>query len=278
MHCLITGHEGFLGRRLGAALIALGHTVTGLDRPAGQPIDLREGHAVADCVMAARPQVIFHLGGVSGPMLLNDAPDQILAINGHGTLNVIEAARQANVRRLIFASSVAAHQRVGEPGRPGSVYAVSKSLGEQLVAWAGSTMETTSVRIGSVFGPGRSTANPVHQMIAEGLATGLVPYPSGNMEPSIEVGDCARLLAGLAGAKRLEPHYDAVRYSVSYLEAAETVSAQLGAQPLSTTREESFLYDAPFDVVPLARDADCGAAPSFPEAITQLVQAMRLST
>ncbi|SHK02224.1 NAD dependent epimerase/dehydratase family protein [Aureimonas altamirensis DSM 21988] len=273
MHCLVTGHKGFLGRRLSAALIDFGHSVTGLDTPAGQPIDLRDAPAITDCIMAARPEVIFHLGGVSGPMLLNDAPGQVLAINGHGTLNVIEAAGRAGVRRLIFASSVAAHQRVG--GRPGSLYAVSKTLGEQLVAWAGSTMETTSIRIGSVFGPGRATANPLHQMIAEGLATGVVPYPAGNMEPSIEVGDCARLFAGLADAARMAPHYDAVRYCVSYRAAAETISAAVGAQAHPTALEESFLYDTTFDVEPLARDSGSGPPPSFSDAIGQLVQTVR---
>jgi UDP-glucose 4-epimerase len=84
------------------------------------------------------------------------------AINVRGTLNVLRAAVEANVKRLVFASSSACYgdepnlaKREGVEGKPLSPYAVSKFAGEKYLQVFTLTygLETVSLRYFNVFGP-----------------------------------------------------------------------------------------------------------------------------
>lgn len=113
--------------------------------------------------LVAGTQAVIHLGGVS----VEDTFDRLLHSNIVGTYNIFEAARQAGVRRVIYAST---HHVVGfyERGesvdaaslpRPDSLYGVSKAYGEVLGSLYANKygMEVVCLRIGSAEPKPRDT-------------------------------------------------------------------------------------------------------------------------
>ncbi|HZU87143.1 MAG TPA: NAD-dependent epimerase/dehydratase family protein, partial [Anaerolineaceae bacterium] len=114
MHILVTGSTGFIGGRLCQALAGAGHTVRAFHRSTSN-LRLLEGleveHAIGDLTQpetlrAAMEniEVVFHAAA-----LLDDThAGQLYTITVEGTRAVLEAARQAGVRRVVHTSSVAA--------------------------------------------------------------------------------------------------------------------------------------------------------------------------
>ncbi|HEV2516715.1 MAG TPA: NAD(P)-dependent oxidoreductase [Devosia sp.] len=139
---LLTGASGRLGSHLRAAFARAGRPLLATDlvspADAGEVVlaDLADRVAV-DALMRDDVEAVVHFGGMA-----NEAAWQtILDANIAGTYNVFEAARQAGVKRVIYASSyhvlgmhpvsVAPLDRHAEV-RPDSLYAVSKLFGENL--------------------------------------------------------------------------------------------------------------------------------------------------
>ena len=174
MKILITGGAGFLGSALANRLAELHHQVRVLDdlssgdegRLSSQVIfsrgDTRDIPKLwtllrgVDCVyhLAARvsvPESVLY------PVEYND-------VNVGGTVSVMTAVRDAQVRRVIFTSSGAAygeqeHQPISEdtPLRPQTPYAVSKMAAEQYVLAIGALweIETVILRVFNAYGPGQ---------------------------------------------------------------------------------------------------------------------------
>ena len=107
---LLTGHTGFKGAWLSLWLQRLGATVTGLSdgvptspslhelARAGDGIrevrcEIRDADAVADAVRTAAPEAILHLAAQPLVRRSYEEPEETFAVNVHGTVNVLEAAR-----------------------------------------------------------------------------------------------------------------------------------------------------------------------------------------
>jgi nucleoside-diphosphate-sugar epimerase len=171
---LVTGGSGFIGSNLVEELLERGREVKILDNFStgrrenlahlGGHIEQIEGdlrsyervsHAVRNC------DVVFHQGALpSVPRSLQD-PISSNEVNVVGTLNVLLAARDAGVRRVVFASSSSIYgdlpgmPRVeSAPVAPAAPYAVSKLAGEQycMVASRVYGLETVALRYFNVFG------------------------------------------------------------------------------------------------------------------------------
>lgn len=96
---LVTGDRGRLGRDVVPALERAGHEVRGFDVADGD--DLLDAAAVADAVAGC--DVVVHLAGITED---RDAPAaDVFAVNVTGTWNVLQAARAAEVERVVLASS-----------------------------------------------------------------------------------------------------------------------------------------------------------------------------
>ena len=161
---LITGAAGALGTQLRQHGPVLAERITLSDRVAcadlapyeeDRPADLADVEAVRAAVEGC--DAILHFGGqsIEGPW------QAVLNANLAGTYNVYEAARQAGVKRIVFASSIHAvgfHPRehtidASAPTRPDSLYGVSKTFGENLSRYYFDKfgIESVCMRIGSCF-------------------------------------------------------------------------------------------------------------------------------
>ncbi len=175
MKALVTGGGGFIGSNLVRALLARGDEVRVLDNFATGSranlagleldVDLVEGdlrsyervHAAVRGV-----EVVFHQGALpSVPRSVQD-PLTTTAVNVEGTLNVLLAARDEGVRRIVNASSSSVYGNSGELPRvetqaadPISPYAVAKLAAERFCTSFSRVygMEIVSLRYFNVFGP-----------------------------------------------------------------------------------------------------------------------------
>src|SRR6266540_2454195 len=112
---LVTGASGFLGSAVIPRLLARGEEVVGLDpaAPVNPSIrhiedDLSEPARLRELLAEERISHVVHAGGVSGPMVMTDRPDRIMAINVGGSLHLLLAALDAGVKTFIYCSSVSA--------------------------------------------------------------------------------------------------------------------------------------------------------------------------
>jgi len=120
MKALVTGGAGFIGSHIVDRLLADGHEVVVLDDfSTGHRYNLPENHAAltiiegdisnSDTVKECMSGIdwVFHKAAVASvPKTVND-PVGSSAVNYQGTLNLLEAARNNNVKRFVFASSAA---------------------------------------------------------------------------------------------------------------------------------------------------------------------------
>ena len=174
MRLLITGGAGFIGAALANRLAAEGHHVRVLDDlSAGDPARLDRRVVFTRGDVRDVPKLWTLLQGISGVFHLAarvSVPESVLypreynEVNVGGTVCLMQAARDAGVRRVVFASSGAVYgdqesQPVRETAwpRPRSPYAVSKFASEQYVNTLGQLydIETVSLRIFNAYGPGQ---------------------------------------------------------------------------------------------------------------------------
>ena len=180
MRILVTGGAGFIGSHLAAALAATGHQVRVLDdlssghreNLAGLPVELIVGD-VGEMGMVetavANIDLIFHQAALASVPRSIQEPTLNYHSNIAGTFNVFEAARQAGIKRIVYASSSAVYgQLPGLPKREDSPlqlitpYAAAKRMGEDLAASynAAYNMEIVSLRYMNVFGPRQDPSSP----------------------------------------------------------------------------------------------------------------------
>jgi UDP-glucose 4-epimerase len=173
MRALVTGGAGFIGSHIVRYLVEEGHTVAVLDNLSSGfrtnltsfvHADFIEGD-VRDAATVERAmssvEVVFHLAASVGNKRSIDHPLDDAAINVLGTLNVLEAARQAGTRKIVFSSSAGIFGelktlpiREDHPVEPDSPYGASK-LGAEKACLAYSklyVLEAVCLRYFNVYG------------------------------------------------------------------------------------------------------------------------------
>jgi len=172
---LVTGGAGFIGSSIARALIARGDGVRVVDNfstgereniaDLAEHIELLEGDIRDDRLMSRAMggvTAVFHEAAIASVPQSMAEPLENYAVNATGTIRVLEAARHAGVRRVVYAASSAAYG--DDPGLPKvetmrpapiSPYGGSKLAGEvalQVYARAFG-LETVCLRYFNVFGP-----------------------------------------------------------------------------------------------------------------------------
>jgi UDP-glucose 4-epimerase len=179
MRVLVTGGAGFIGSNLVDRLLADGHEVAVVDDLSSgdrRNLAAAAGHAelhemsVVDPALTGvverwRPEVVCHLAAQISVRKSVADPMHDAKVNVEGTVNVLEAARRAGTRKVVFASSVAVYGRpevipvpAGAATDPRSPYAASKLSGETYLATYQALygLEYTTLVLSNVYGPRQS--------------------------------------------------------------------------------------------------------------------------
>lgn len=183
MRALVTGGAGFIGSTLVDRLLAEGHAVDVVDDlSSGSLANLAEARAdrdhelklhqidirepgVVELIARREPEVVFHLAAQVDVRVSVARPVHDASINVIGSLNVLEGARQAGARKVVFASSGGTIYGEPEPAdlpvkeshpqQPESPYGVAKKVvTDYLHAYRSlHGLEFTSLALANVYGP-----------------------------------------------------------------------------------------------------------------------------
>jgi nucleoside-diphosphate-sugar epimerase len=189
---LVTGGAGFIGSHLAEALLASGHVVRVVDNlatgllenvPAGAEFiegDLTDPNTAAAVVRGC--EVVLHQAAIPSVPRSISEPRTSHDSNINGTFNILMAARDAEVQRVIYAASSSAYgdtlvlPKVEDmPANPRSPYALQKQIGEtycQLFTQLYG-LETVSIRYFNVFGPRQHPSSPYSGVLSLFIKAGL---------------------------------------------------------------------------------------------------------
>ena len=228
----MTGGDGFVGQHLVEHLLDDGYEVTATmlgDAPSAGTLssaaraavewirlDVRDADAIASVVHAVRPRRVFHLAGFSSGAEAGRRSREALAVNGAGTLSLVEAVGRApaDVRAVVVAGSADAYGGGGDgpmgeltPLRPMSVYGATKAAQDVLARGAGAALGVRVVvaRLFPLVGPGQRPAFVLPSFCRRALAIRRGAAESrlavGNLDVArdfTDVRDGVRALAGIA--------------------------------------------------------------------------------
>src|SRR3954462_3702662 len=221
---LVTGGAGFIGSHLTTELTRRGHTVRVVDKLAtGKRSNLEHVSAVeflegdlADETVARRAangmDYVLHQAAI--PSVPRSVKDPITSnrANVDATLNILVAARDAGVKRLVFAGSSSAYgntptlpKHEDMPTNPLSPYALQKVVGEQYLQMFTKLygLETVSIRYFNVFGPRQDPTSPysgVISVVATALIENRSPKIYGNGEQTRDFTYVANVVDGVLRA------------------------------------------------------------------------------
>jgi GDP-4-dehydro-6-deoxy-D-mannose reductase len=204
---LVTGSNGFVGRELVAHLEAAGDEVVGLDRSSGA--DVTDAGAIREIIARHRPRAVYHLAAVSHIGDSWSAPARVFRVNAEGTLNVLVAARNAGVERVLVVGSADEYGLVSEddlplseeaPLRPVTPYGASKVAAEYLAlqAFLGDGLGVIRVRSFNHTGPGQAEhflVPALARRIAAAERDGRKQAPVGSLDPVRDFLDVADVVA-----------------------------------------------------------------------------------
>jgi nucleoside-diphosphate-sugar epimerase len=203
--CLVTGGAGFIGSHLTEALLSRGHSVRVLDdlstgnsanlAAVADRIEFFQGSVIHPDVVkraVAGSDVVYHLAALPSVAKSVEEPLTVHDICATGTLQVLDAARRAKVRRVVYAASSSAYgDQPGDVRRetdlllPLSPYAAAKLAGEHYCQCATAVygLETVRLRFFNVFGPRQDARSPysgVISLFSAAMSQGKAPTVFGD--------------------------------------------------------------------------------------------------
>ena len=228
MNVLVTGGAGFIGSHVADALLARGYSVHVLDDLSGgrrenvpggavfHELDIR-AQAAASLVVKERFDAVFHLAAQMDVRRSVADPVFDADVNVLGFLNLMEAAKNVPVKKVVFASTGGAiygepdpavngggPQPEDHPQRPVSPYGITKLVAEKYLHFYETAygVPYAAMRFGNVYGPRQNPHGEagVVAIFAERLLDGKQPVINGHGEQTrdyVYVGDVVRaVLAG----------------------------------------------------------------------------------
>jgi len=201
MKVLITGGAGFVGSQLGQHLHRRGDEVVLLDNMSFGHLDnlVMDGRPFGRFVCAdvrgedleqylAGVEVVVHLAGIAALPVCQQRPGEAYDVNTAAVGNVLEAARRAGVRRVLFSSTSAVYENNKSPAfdeaetvQPDLVYASTKAAAELVCDGFARNygMDIVVCRFFNVYGPHQDvlrTSPPFTSYVARELVCGRTPH------------------------------------------------------------------------------------------------------
>jgi len=210
---LVTGAGGFVGPYLARHLRGLGYDVYGgtLSGRASEDytavtLDVRQADAVKEVARELAPDDVYHLAGITRPAL--GLVSEFYEVNLHGTLNVLEAAKEVGAATLVVSSAYVygAHEgRIAEdaPLKPVNHYGASKAAGDlAALPYALEGGRVVRVRPFNHVGPGQSPDFLLPTLVGQ-----LAKIEAGELPPVIKLGnlDAARDFTDVRDVVRAYP-------------------------------------------------------------------------
>lgn len=205
MQVVVTGSEGFLGRRLVSRLQDLGHNVEGFDIVGPDPMSVTD-QGFVDEACQINPDAIVHLAGPVADTAKHD-PIGSLKLQVLGTANVIEVAAETSAR-LLLASSFYVYDGI-DPGlmvneetalSPSDMdmFGFAKYTAERMISDSKQVKEWLALRFGSMYG-GEGGSNVIDDFLWAGRNGGdLVMWGAGTRKNQYtHVEDVANAVAEL---------------------------------------------------------------------------------
>jgi nucleoside-diphosphate-sugar epimerase len=251
---LLTGHRGYIGSVMAPYLVEQGYDVVGLDTGYFADCTLVEDRMeipeirkdirdlVADDVRSF--YAVIHLAALSNDPIGNLDETWTSEINFDASVRLAELAREAGVRRYLFASSCimygmsdAAFVDETSPLDPKTIYAASKVKGEEAIReMAVDHFSPTFLRNGTVYGlsPRMRFDTVLNDLTGAAVTTGKVTLFSDGMpwRPVVHVEDIARSFHAVLEAPAADVHNEAFNNGVDHLnrrirELAEIVAGAI---------------------------------------------------
>lgn len=185
---VIVGGAGFIGSNIAAALIERGDEVHVVDNLSGgkreqvpeqvvfHELDIRNYENIAPVIAGA--DTVFHLAALPRVQFSIEYPRETNEVNVTGTLNVLTAAKNGGVRRVVYSASSSAYGdqetiplEETMPTNPLSPYGLQKYIGEQYCALFSKVygLETVSLRYFNVYGKNQDPEGPYALVIGKFL-------------------------------------------------------------------------------------------------------------
>lgn len=192
---LVTGATGFIGFNLVNRLISLKakkiFTLSNDEREIrgaeSEKIDLADYQKVADYIKKVKPTVVFHIGALV--VLSRDfgIAQQCIDSNIKGTLNLLEAVKECELKRFLFLSTEEVYGANSLPYKedqlpmPPSPYAVSKVAGENfcMLYHRLYKLPATIFRINTVYGPHMPESRFIPSLIRKAITNDAIDFNSG---------------------------------------------------------------------------------------------------
>jgi GDP-4-dehydro-6-deoxy-D-mannose reductase len=198
VRAFVTGASGFVGTWLTRHLEEMGDEAFAL----GTGIDVTDGPAVADAVVSASPDVIYHLAALTHVGDSWVAPEETFRVNAIGTLSILEAARRTEEPpRVVLVSSAEVYGPAESAPieetmalRPVTPYAASKVAAEYLglQAYLGRGIEVIRARPFNHVGPGQSpnfVIAALAKRLVEAESSGALEVSVGDLSPARDFTD-----------------------------------------------------------------------------------------
>lgn len=195
---VVFGGSGFLGSHVADALSRAGYAVTIFDRAASPFLSGDQQMVVGDIMDLAQVKaatagaaVIYNFAAIADLEVASKQPLKAAEVNFLGNVHVLEAAREAQVERFVFASSAYVFSRAA------SFYRASKQAAERYIEAYQEEygLDYTILRYGSLYGRRADHHNGMYRMLKQALEERRIAY-AGDREAVreyIHVADAARL-------------------------------------------------------------------------------------